>query len=150
MKVSELPLPLQQILDPDSEHDLAVIVSTIDETGYPHFSLLSTFEVFRVGESLYGSLYGNSRAATNLSRREQGALAFLQPSGICYLKFLASPVLDRERSRTFRLDLVSFKIDHPADEESGAGLVSALQFRETPSSRERRRARREACLASLR
>ena len=134
-----LPPELLSTLEPDTDRDLAVVVSTIDSAGYPHFSLLSAFEVFHSGGTLFCNLRITTTAAANLIDRNRGALAFLQRSGAYYLKFEADHILDLDECRIFSLSIASVKVDRPAGDESGAGLAGELTFQEGTASRERRR-----------
>jgi hypothetical protein len=110
---------------------------------------LSTFEVFHADGNLICCVQAGSTAAANLLDRSKGALAFLQPSGVYYLKFESDHLLDLDDCRLFSLSIASVKVDRPAGDEAGAGLVGELSFQEGAASREIRKAKRRAVIEAL-
>lgn len=124
----ELPERLVRDLEDVSEKGCAIVLTTLDELGYPHTSLLTSAELVLEKAEAYLILQSGSRTEGNLLAREKCSLVLIDAGSVHYIKMRACSVAPVEDCRVFRLVINQVMEDVPANHESGASVVSGIRF----------------------
>ncbi len=140
---ARVPRRLLDWLNGAEPQSTAIPLVTIDEVGFPHIAILSWFEVIAVEAEICFFLREGTHSAGNLLKRP-ATLLLITPEFVLYLKGRAALLFSQFGHDVFRFDLHAVLKDHPAVEESGTRITSAISFRDDlPVRRERLRLRRK-------
>ncbi len=119
--------------------DTGILISTVDENEFPHFAILSPFQVvLTISGDLYISTYSHSTTTKNLLERRKGSLAVVVPPSIFYI----SAEFDLLSVDDFNEDFHNHLIFHGAlysilkDESEDAPITSPIRY-ESAKIRER-------------
>ncbi|HLH85501.1 MAG TPA: hypothetical protein VKU79_01385 [Thermoplasmataceae archaeon] len=85
---SKLPGDIITLLSCNNDpKDSVVALATADQAGFPHFALLSPYQVIAPGEStLYVAVYDGTASCSNLLRTSHGTLLLFHGGGAYYIK----------------------------------------------------------------
>jgi hypothetical protein len=85
----KIPDPLYEFLDANSKRkNLVIFLMTVDDNDFPHYCLLSPYQVFSLekGRDLIMSVYSKSNTTSFLKSRKPASLILVVPPQIYYLK----------------------------------------------------------------
>lgn len=140
----EFPEVLRRELQREPPASRAVVLAVVDGEGWPHFSLVSFWEIVLDGPCLHLLLMHESRSAGMLGRSLQCTLGFYSPEGVFYIKANAEATFRTAEFEVFRLIPRQLKTDLPHSGEGAATFVTGLDFRLSPEALARRARTREA------
>jgi hypothetical protein len=118
--------------------DRAILISTVDEGGWPHQAMLSHFElVARDRKNIRIAAYGNSTTTANMRRTGRATLTFVDERMAFYVKVTVEGLAPEMRTAPFNAKLncrVERVLADEANEEHepGAYVASGIRF-QSPS-----------------
>jgi len=134
--------------------DRVVVVSTVDERGYPHAALLSYFEVVALDRrTIRLAMYAESRTTGNARREGKTTLVFVDTGFVYYVKGAVRQLDSAMRVTPYnaKLDLQVLEVLRDAPDpvrEPGAHIASGIRYFNPGRAAELERA--ERVIAELR
>ncbi len=138
----QLPDDLYRILadePPETQRGRAIVLLTVDPSGYAHPALLSYREVgARSRETLRVVVYAGSNTTTNLRANALATVLFVDERFVYYVKGKAQEIPAHctgadAHFATFDVAITSALADAPRADEAGAHLTSGITFRGGPA-----------------
>ena len=137
----------------DSFAQLAILVCTVDEHGWPHPAMLSYYEVAATDRhNLQLAIYNDSRTCANMRARGQATLVVVDEGLVCYVRGRVREVTPAMGAAPFNA-MLNLQVDQvvfdepPPDLEPGTFVTSGITYRpRTGAARDRA----HAVLAELR
>jgi hypothetical protein len=149
MSAGSLPEVLQDLLSRVPPPDQAVVVAVTDEAGWPHFALVSFWELLWRGDLLHLALGRESRTAALLGFSGRCSLGFFGKDGVFYLKARCRSSFGTGLWEIFPLVPEWIKEDFPHAAEGAVRIVSGVDFEMSPAARDTRSAARKALIAAV-
>ncbi|OFW00267.1 MAG: hypothetical protein A3I61_08905 [Acidobacteria bacterium RIFCSPLOWO2_02_FULL_68_18] len=134
--------------------DRVVVVSTVDERGFPHQALLSYFEVVALNRrTIRLATYAESRTTGNARRDGKLTLVFVDAEFVYYVKGVVRQLAPAMRATPYnaKLDLQVVEVLRDAPDpvhEPGAHIATGIRY--VNPQRAAERARAERVIAELR
>ena len=125
---TEIPDRIAAEIRKDSPDLEAVPLISVDPEGCPHVALLSYYELFLQGDSLFFFVHGGSRTGSFLKAGRPCTLLFVNPDCVCYVKGRAHWKGDRESCSLFQLQVEAVLEDSPLPEEGDVVLRNGIRF----------------------
>ena len=138
--------------DIDSRAEQAILICTVDSSGWPHPAMLSYFEVAALDRhNLRLAVYTDSRTCANMRERGKATLIVVDAGLVCYIsggaKELAPAMREAEYNAKLNLRIEQVVFDEPPpDLEPGVRVTSGITY--SPRTSEAL-ARAQAVLAEL-
>jgi len=131
----------------DKFKQLAIVVCTVDEDGWPHPAMLSYYEVTASdAETLQLAVYNDSRTCANMRARGAATLIVVDEGLVCYIRghvtqaAAAMAASSATARMTMKVDQIVFD-EPPPELEAGADVTSGITYRaRTGEARKRARA----------
>ncbi|MBI2186903.1 MAG: pyridoxamine 5'-phosphate oxidase family protein [Acidobacteria bacterium] len=127
--------------------DCVIVVSTVDEHGFPHPALLSYFEVVAIDpRTIRLATYADSRSTRNATRGGKLTLVFVDAAFVYYVKGAIRPLAASMRSTPYnaKLEMRVEEVLRDAPDpvrEPGAHIASGIRYLNPQRSAELARAR---------
>lgn len=131
---TDLPQAVVSEICSDNPPLRAVPVISIDDAGFPHVALLALIEFFLFEKDIYFHVSASSRSREFLLSRPLCTCLFLSQRGCVYVKCKADTEFDMEGRTVFKVRTQSVIEDKIPDSETGAFLLSGLDFKMGPES----------------
>jgi hypothetical protein len=138
--------------DVDALADQAILICTVDSSGWAHPAMLSYFEVAAIDRTnLRLAVYSNSRTCANLRERGKATLIVVDAGLVCYIRGEARELAPAMRGAEYnaklnlRIEQVVFD-EPPPDLEPGVRVTSGITYSPRTSDA---MARAQAVLAEL-
>ncbi len=112
----------------------AVPVISVDDDGYPHVALLALMEFLLFEKDIYFHVSASSRSRQFLIARPFCTCLFLSQKGCFYVKCKIYAEFDLQERTVFKIRTQSVIEDTIPDSETGALLLSGLDFEMSPES----------------
>jgi hypothetical protein len=129
----KLPDEVYDLIDAKVERqNVVILLSTIDDLGFPHSCLLSPYQViaFKKGGKITLLIYSNSSTSSNLIMRKIATLVFVIPPKAFYIKGeaeLEPKSTSADSNRIFSLTVKETSEDYSPE----APILSSVRFDET-------------------
>lgn len=127
-----------KLLSEDSEDVL--VVTTVDDEGWPHPGLLDVKSVEPDGErTVRVTLVASSRAAANIERNGKLTLALVDPEMVYYIKAKVVRAVMTKHDGTMRFEAIVEEVleDSPGPGEAGSVILTGITFRRGVSQKAR-------------